>query len=897
MERRPFRGPHGTNLVALSIASVLATSAVAQQLPGTAEPAVEELEQVLVTGSRATGRTVDNSAVPIDVISSDALLATGKSNLLQALQQVLPSFKQSLGQSDLENNIPGAQLRRLSPGYTLVLVNGKRRNVSAYTSPQTFPGQSYADLSLIPTSAIDHVEVLRDGASAIYGSDAVAGVFNIILKSAAHGGDAGIELGQTFEGDGDRRAYRANLGLPLGERGFANLSAEYTDSGLITRPTHYLPNVAIYPLVKDDGTYLTKAEYRGLGVRVLTNTGTTAASVSSTTSTLLLPTDTGGNVVLPAGVRLNPLEATRDSTAGTGGDTASARFKAPAFAANLGYDLGDSTRLYAFGTYSEKDSSARFGFRSPLVIWANNPALLQVYPNGFFPSEDTEEADYSTVVGLSGGNPDGWRYDLSGTYNEDRIDIFSRNTINFGQTYTGAASDIAKTDFYSGRLRYGQRLGNLDVRRAFDLAALASPLETSFGLELQNEHYQREAGDPDGYYAGPGVQAGAQSYPSNRPEDAADSQRHSRAAYAGVAANITEPWYLDFAGRYEDHSDFGTVWSGRFTTRFDFNEHIGLRATVSNGFHAPGLGGQNFQVTKVTPTSQTVIAAVGSPTAVALGASPLQPEKSTNYSAGVVLKWKHDLKAAVDVYQIDIDNQLGISPSIGYNYSSGDPANTTLNGTTLTLAQKQQIDALLATGGASILAGENKAYQYFTNIGDFRYRGVEGTLENTWRPADGAFGRLRTSYAFSVGETRVKSVRALPEAVANLPLQQLLTESYYFGLRHNLPTFTQIINLDWTLGRWNVSVNEINNGKLLRTSATVAGTTYDLRPTWVTHLSLGYTTGHGLNIQAGASNLFDKGPRQLPVEQISPTATTTMTYGNELSRQGGYYYTRLNYRF
>ena len=191
---------HG--LIALAVANAIAGTAMAQDASGGADvPEESSLDTVVVTGSRATGRTVRNSAAPIDVVSSDALQATGKGNLLDALQSLLPSFNSAAKQSDVEGNIPGVQLRNLSPGYTLVLVNGKRRNNSAYTSVGTFPGQSYTDLSLIPVSAIDHVEVLRDGASAIYGSDAIAGVFNVILKSDARSGGLGIEYGRTYIGD------------------------------------------------------------------------------------------------------------------------------------------------------------------------------------------------------------------------------------------------------------------------------------------------------------------------------------------------------------------------------------------------------------------------------------------------------------------------------------------------------------------------------------------------------------------------------------------------------------------------------------------------------------------------------------------------------------------------
>ncbi|HBS54856.1 MAG TPA: TonB-dependent receptor, partial [Stenotrophomonas sp.] len=229
------------NTLAVLIASALtAATAHAAEADAPADAATatsatlaaSTLDAVVVTGSRSSTRTVKNSSTPIDVISAEDLAATGQANLLEALQRSLPSLSQIGGyQSDQESLIRGYQLRNLSPGYTLVLVNGKRRNASAYVSGANgggYPGHAWADLALIPVAAIDHVEVLRDGASAIYGSDAITGVVNVILKSQAHGGDVSVESGQSIDGDGTRTSVRANVGLPWGEDGFVNLSGETT---------------------------------------------------------------------------------------------------------------------------------------------------------------------------------------------------------------------------------------------------------------------------------------------------------------------------------------------------------------------------------------------------------------------------------------------------------------------------------------------------------------------------------------------------------------------------------------------------------------------------------------------------------------------------------------------
>ncbi|MET0293008.1 MAG: TonB-dependent receptor [Steroidobacteraceae bacterium] len=806
------------------------------------------LDVVVVTGARADGRTVRNSAAPIDVVSSTELLATGQGNLQDALKTLLPSFTASARQSDVEGNIPGAQLRNLSPGYTLVLVNGKRRNVSAYTSVGTFPGQSYVDLSLIPVSAIERVEVLRDGVSAIYGSDAIAGVFNIILKKGAEGGRIGVEFGQTYAGDGLRKRYHGNVGFGLGDRGFLNLSGEFVDQDDAIRSLTYKDSYLIYPAIGANGQL----------VRLGTNNS------------------------LPIGATRNPAEATRNaqsqSNQGTNG------FETGAFAANFGYTVSEAVDLYGFATYSTSDKSARQNFRLPVAIWQRNPAALAVFPNGFTPTIDTEETDYSLVGGAK-GEAGAWNWDASVAYNRDYFDIFTRNTLNYSLTYPNA-----KTDFYDGKLDYSQYVGNLDVRRAIDVGLFATPLQVSLGAEFQRENYKRYAGDPDGY-----VGSGAEAYPSNRPEDAADATRNRKAAYVGASADIVAGWFLDIAGRYEDHDDFGSVSTGRLSTRYDFNDVFAIRGTVSTGFHAPSLGAQNLQITKVTPTASQLTAAVNSATARALGATPLKPEEATNYSVGFTFNPIRTLHAAIDLYQIDINDQMGRSSNIGYDSTVAtnirDP-----NGTPLTAAQKQTIDALLGSAGVAIVPGENYSVNYYTNIGDTRTRGVEFTLESSH---DIGSSRLRWTYAFSKAKTSVLRVEPIPSVLQGLPNITLLNEAARWELVHRLPEYNQIASVTWTNGPWNASVNVVNSGPAKR-QATSDITEYDIDATFVTNVSAGYRFAEKGSIEIGATNVFDQYPSRIPDAAL--TASNRAIYewqytSGSLSRQGGFYFVRLNYDF
>ncbi len=816
-------------------------------------PAAATLDTVLVTGSRSSTRTVKNSSTPIDVVSAQELVATGQGNLLDALQRTLPSLSQVGGyQSDQESLVRGYQLRNLSPGYTLVLINGKRRNASAYVSGANgggFPGHAWADLALIPIAAIDRVEVLRDGASAIYGSDAIAGVVNILLKTQASGGSASLESGSSSDGDGSRTSVRGNLGLPWGADGFVNLSAERTRQHSAIRPLTYQPDYLSYPAIGADGSLVALGSYNSL----------------------------------PAGATRNPAEGTRDAQANR--IYSSADYALTSAAVNAGRSLGDTLQVYVTGTASDRTASAAQNFRQPATIFGVYDAagVLTVWPAGFSPSIQSKEQQYNGTAGFKGALA-GWDYDASVTYNRDTIRTYTRDSANFSLAYPGAP-----TDFYDGKVDYLQQLANLDLRRAIALPALASPVELSAGLEYQHEDYRRAPGQWESY-AG----FGAAAFIGFAPADAADATRNSKAAYLGASANVTEHWFVDAAVRYEDHSDFGDVTTGRLSTRLDVTERIGVRATLSNGFHAPGLAARYYQVTGNCPCGTTLVAQVDSPVARALGASDLRPEKARNYSVGVTFDPAQNVHAAVDVYQIDIRDQLGQSSQIGYN--ALDPANVVDYGNSpLSAAQQSTIDGLLGSAGIAIAAGEAYYVSYFTNVGDTRTRGVELTLEAT-QYTD--WGRLRYTYAANAGRTEITQVRSVPRALQGLPNIGLLTETSEYALRYRSPTYTQVAGVSWSQGRWSANLNLNYLGPLKRLTN---GQKYQLSPVLVSNLSGSYTIGGGWSVDAGVDNLGNKRTRKIPeaARNASQRASTTFTYeyGDVLGTVGTYWFGRINYRF
>ncbi len=810
VSRRGLRGVSP----ALLIASAMALPPAAAADADTA--ASSTLDTVLVTGSRTSTRTVKNSSTPIDVVSAEDLAATGKSNLLEALQYSLPSLSQVGGYQN--SWVRGYQLRNLSPGYTLVLVNGKRRNTSAFVAKGEYPGHTWTDLALIPVAAIDHIEVLRDGASAIYGSDAIAGVINIILKSQAEGGSASIESGESFEGDGSRTTLRANIGLPWGANGFINLSAENTHQQHAQRPLTYLDTLNIGGAQRD------------------------ANRIYST----------------PA-------------------------FRLKSAVLNAGYGIGDNLDFYATATASDRTNYGIQVYRLPSTIASNNPEVLSVWPNGFSPTTKTTDAQHTGTAGLK-GLLGGWDYDLSATYNRDTLRGYTLNSANYSLDYPGSP-----IRFYGGKLDYQQAIGNLDLRRSFEIAGLASPLEVSAGVEYQHEQYRRDAGQWESYY-GYGAQASS-SYSTN---DIVDATRNSKAIYVGASANLSARWFLDAAARYEDHSDFGDVSTGRLSTRFDFNDVFGIRATVSNGFHAPSLAAQYYQVSSNCPCGNTLTARVGSAAARALGATDLKPEKARNYSVGLTFNPSRNFHAALDVYQIDLRDRVGLSSSIGYDATLAGAVSDS-SGTTLSAAQKATIDRLLATADVAIQPGEAYYVTYFTNIGDTRTRGVELTLEAT---QDTGWGRLRWNYALNYGTTDITRVAPIPTVLQSLPNIGLLSESVEYTLRYSSPAYTQVAGLGWNQGRWGLNLNLQHFGPIKRLAN---GYRYQIDPRVVVHLGGSYEVGNGWSVDLGVDNLFNQTSRKIPAAALSNSDRRTYTYvydtGDRISTVGGYWYGRINYRF
>jgi iron complex outermembrane receptor protein len=604
-------------------------------------------DAIIVTGTRRTDRTVADSTVPVDIISADALLNSGQTETNKLLNQLVPSFnfpQPSL--TDGTDSLRPATLRGLAPDQVLVLVNGKRRHQSALVNlnGSVGRGSTAVDLNTIPPLAIERIEVLRDGAASQYGSDAIAGVINVQLKKGM-GGRAQATFGKyitemedvgqvdtvslttgssdnptiTYTGkdrkrnDGDTYTFASNFGLPLGESGYLNLTAEYKDRSPTNRSG---PDI--------------RRNYFAAG---------------------------------------DSREATFNRYAHRFGDGVSKDLN---FFVNAGYEFSDSAEFYTFGSYGVRDGNGAGFYRRSSDPrnrdWAaSTTSFVPIYADGFLPLIASNIVDISAAAGLRGATG-GWDYDLSAVYGSNRLDYTIENTVN---TSLGGLASARRFD--SGGLRSGQTSINLDMRRDLDIG-IGKSVSLAFGGEYRNENYKIVAGELQSYVNGPfsaapfNAAGGAQVFPGFRPANETDVSRDSFAGYAELDADLTDQLTLQLAGRYEHFSDFGDTINGKAAARFEVIDGVALRGSVSTGFRAPSLAQQSFAATSTNNVGGVLIEIgtfpVSSPVAIALGAQPLKPEKSVNLGAGVTLTPFNGLSITADYYNIEISDRITLTENL-----------------------------------------------------------------------------------------------------------------------------------------------------------------------------------------------------------------------------------------
>jgi iron complex outermembrane recepter protein len=607
--------PLTASLTAIALAT--ATPAGAQTEVATGGDAAED---IIVTGSRGKPRSVLDSPAPIDVLPDVELKKTGQPGVLAALNLLVPSFNvPNRAGGGTSTVIRTGGLRGLNPDQTLILVNGKRRHKTSLINAVSalYNGSVPADLDMIPVAGVERIEVLRDGAAAQYGSDAIAGVINLILNdNGDNSGEASFTTGQNFDrSDGEQFLGSVRYGAPLGNGGYLSLFADAKKQERSNRAIPISPTINLYPLV---------------------------------------------------GGQRDPREATIDRLV----TISYGNYPTEGF--NVGYNASlpvGGASLYSFATYSQRDSALTWTFRAP----NNSASLPNVYPDGFRPESHILELDYEGAIGIK-GEISGWDYDLSSTYgrNRARQELFGSINASLGPT--------SPRDFLTGTLVSSEWVNSLDFTRGFAVGKnLQVSAGLQHRHETYAIRAGDPAGSAAGTYTyvvngvtirpAPGAQ-GAPSFPA---ADAGDISRDSFAGYLDVAWDPTERTTISGAVRYETYNDdSGDTLTGKLAARHEFVDWLSARGAVSTGFRAPALAqqlyastvGQFRNVAGQLNLLQIKTLPVASPAAVALGAEPLTPETSTNISGGFVFQPLPNFNLTIDAYQIDVDDRIAITGTL-----------------------------------------------------------------------------------------------------------------------------------------------------------------------------------------------------------------------------------------
>lgn len=930
MFRSPCSRRKNLSLVAMAVAA-----AIGSPVPYAAEPDDEELtlDEIIVTGTRRTGMRVEDSPAPVQIVTAEALEESGAPDLMNQLAFQVPSFNASQQGTDMASATLVANMRALSPNHTLVLVNGKRRHFTSNVAVLgAYAGAASADLSFIPTSAIASTEVLTDGAAALYGSDAIAGVVNLITRKDFSGGSLRAGVSGHDAGGGFTQNYQGNFGLGSGS-GYFNFAFEVERRDSINRPgSVYGPAACVADrLASPDGC-------------PPTGSGTTPSGYPTSTGNAALGRENEYNMIYHPWYPYNshqgdPPEIKRDVAL-----------------LSTGLYLGDGTEVYAIASYGNKKTSSTQSYRRPSQdggydangdgdrtdpIGGIGPrsgqplteADINKYPLGFNPNIETKERDWEIGAGLAGTLGE-WRYDLSSNYGRNEMDIWNTNSMNFT---LWNLYGFSPEEFYVGSFEASQWTTSLDVSREFEWG-LARPATLAAGLEYREDTYGIGAGEEASY-----IGAGSAAFPGYNPLSAGFHKRNNKAVFANVIFNPTDRWLVDIAGRYEDYSDFGGKAVGKLTTRYDFTDRFAVRGTISTGFRAPTMGENYYTAIQVGPTAATATIA-----AATVG-DGLQPETSRNISLGLVMKPLPGMTTTIDVYRIDIDDRTRMG-NFDYSDPQGPNTRTGRNGGTpnSTLPDPADSDgdgvpddeynpilgnALVAGGYISVWndptapggsfdpsARANISMGFFSNVLDTRTEGVD--LVTTF---DTRFdwGRIDWLIAGNYNRTKVRREGRAP-GFENIPL---FTVADIWSIEKNSPKFRA--NLGATIrfhGGITLNVRENIYGPqstVLSASAyasypqiidtldlvTFPGTAVpyykqEIGTLATTNVELSYTPNDAIRVSVGADNLFDKYPdktpeaiRQYNIERYATTGARDYLLGSPIGFFGRRLFAKVSYEW
>lgn len=819
-----------------------------------------EIEKIAITGTRVTGRLAKDLPVPVDIFSSQTIENTGQTEVGKILQTLAPSFNfSSSAISDGSDVVRPATLRGLGPDQTLVLINGRRRHQASLTHINTSVGRGTAgtDMNAIPAAAIKRIEVLRDGASAQYGSDAIAGVINIVLKDNDDTGKISTSYGQYAQGDGAKKTIDITKGFSINDKGFVNTTFTFHDLSFTNRAglngACQYPNCSQLPnshyLVGDPRENNTKRDTFRIGEPNAQQTG----------------------IVL-----------------------------------NAGYNVGEG-ELYGFATYSYRDNQSALFFRENKNY--NSNALLfdgdATIPSGFLPKINSTITDFSYSLGYETDLTSGEHINLAYTYGKNTIDYTTVDTINssyanYLQYSTLTSSDKIRDTIPRQAFAYGLGLSlqtlNMDITKDFQHFSLA------LGAELRTDSYQITAGDEYAYkdYDTENGQSlfpddrgiGTQGFAGISPDLSVNEKRNVFSFYADIDTQVTDNLLVNAATRYDHYQGFDGSTNFKLAAKWLMSEKIKLRGSVSTGFRAPSMQQLYFNNISTQyisapnqPTSGQIPVQVNtlnneSPLAQAIGFKKLKEESATNYSLGTVIEWSDDVNLAIDWYAINIEDRIVISNKI--------------------------TDGLSPYLSEQLIAHNTEAAQFFLNGANTETKGVDVIM--TWTPSN--FNQdLSFTLAANVTDTDVVDLLVPIEPIfSSVETNDIFSQQDISIIEDWQPKNRMSLNTHYQLGHWSFNLMVNRYGEYTITD----GGKQEYGAEILTDLHISYAFSNGFSFNIGSNNLFDVYPDKNTIGNansgtiedengnILVSSTGVFTYSRRSAPfgfNGAYYYASIDYNF
>jgi len=856
---------------------------------------LKNLQEVSVVGSRNKNRVSTDTPVPVDIISIGAQsAATPQTDLTQILNYAAPSFTSNTTTvADGTDHIDPAQLRGLGPDQVLVLLNGKRRHTSALVNINGTPGRGSVgtDLNAIPAFAIDRLEVLRDGASAQYGSDAIAGVINVVMKKNTKKLAAAITTGGFLSSaandhdggfDGAKVQLDLNWGTSLGgDKGFINLTGSLANREITSRAKDATGNIfnafnAIEQRASENGTNLASlfgnSNNSGNTALLLSTIKSNASQVNYFTSTQQLNI-ANANTIAAMRTALN-FDVTDNELAYRGLERSDfnmrvgqSKLKSGQFFLNSEYKFGENAKGYLFGGFSYRDGNSAGFFRRP----TQSNTSTSIYLNGFLPEIGTKIYDISLAGGVKGKITDNLDFDISNTFGNNQLNYSVLNTAN-------ATATKGQTEFDAGGLAFSQNTMNFDFSTKADVL---QGLNIAFGAEVRLELFKIKAGEESSWasydifgniingstlainrptdFFGTARSGGSQVFPGLRPENQKTSNRLSEALYVDTELDVTKNWLVSAALRFENYSDFGSTLNYKVATRLKINDNFSLRGAYATGFRAPSLHQINYESTATQFVSGVPFEigtfANDSEIASQLGIPTLKEEESRSVSAGFTGKIPSlNITFTVDGYYTQIFDKVVITDQFARP-----------SGTFATGSSQAQLQGLFDAANAT-------AATFFANAIDSEARGIEGVITHKAK-----FGNIKLSSDLAVTYSkmnRIGDIYASDILIANNQINNYYSERSRVFLEEAVPRFKASLNNNLTFGNFNFFLRNVYFGEV--TDPNIGDTNNDgyvdgsiinnvfvetehqtMSGNIVTDLSIGYEFSKMFKLTIGANNLLD----------------------------------------